>query len=280
MNICRSQNGHVKLWHRIENSDISRDKNTFFVFVKMLLMAHYEDDFSSIRFRGEQYKLKAGEFSASMAELTNYMNLDKSTCRRVIKKLKNDKRIETKTDRQTTVFSICNWSQYQSDSRVKKANERANERTNDRANEWTNDRANVTGGKKKIKKIKKIKKEKEYTSSSDEHDRAEQIKKAHAWICELFNKNPNKFKLSDKRRTHLKARLRDIGADGIRRAYHNITASPFHRGDNDRGWSVDTDPYWLLANYERTEKWRDTGGDVGIDGKPNIDLSKVEMEEV
>lgn len=152
MNICRSKDGHVKLWHKINDSDIGQDNNAFLVFTKMLFFAHYEDNFTSIRFGGKQYKLKAGEFSATLGELAALVNLPQSTLRKVLDRLETDKRISRRTDRQTTIFSICKWSLYQGDKRGKRTNEVANERTNEVANEV----ANVTEGKKNIKNIKNI----------------------------------------------------------------------------------------------------------------------------
>ena len=153
MNICRAQDGFVKLHLKITDSDIWYDNNALVVFTRMLLMAHFKDDFASIRFGGKQYKLKAGEFSATMEELAPYMNMSISTLRGVIKRLEEDKRIDKRTDRQKTIFSICNWSKYQGDKRGSKTNDLANDTSNDLAN----DLANVTEDQKRIKKVKRIK---------------------------------------------------------------------------------------------------------------------------
>ncbi len=152
MNINRAKNGHVKLWIKINDSDLAQDNAAYIVFIRMLFFAHFEDNFTSIRFNGKQYKLKAGEFSASMGELSALVNVPVSTLRKVIDRLVEDKRVSKRTDRQTTIFSICNWSLYQGDQRKRLANARAN----DRANEVANDIANVTEGKKNIKNIKNI----------------------------------------------------------------------------------------------------------------------------
>lgn len=98
---------------------------------------------------------------------------------------------------------------------------------------------------------------------------------AHLWICTLFSKNTNKYKLTTKRKQKLRLRLKELGNQGIKDAYNNIFMSNFHRGDNDRGWKIDDDPYWLLENAERAEKWANKETVETIDGIPtNIDLSK------
>lgn len=196
MNICRSKDGHVKLWYKIIDSDISQDNNAFVVFTRMLFYAHYESDFTSIRFGGKQYKLQAGEFSATLSELSALVHIPQSTLRRVLERLEADGRISRRSDRQITIYTICNWGEYQGDQRGKSnrgkakapaneknrgqqiANENAifddkpaneipsnnrdenvkatNEWANEVANDMANDMANVTEGKKNIKNIKNI----------------------------------------------------------------------------------------------------------------------------
>ncbi len=244
MNICRSKDGHVKLWYKINDSDLSDDNNAFIVFTKMLFMAHFEDDFSSIRFNGEQYKLKAGEFSASLSELSNHVNIPPSTLRKVVERLENDKRISKRTDRQTTVYSICNWSKYQGNKKHIFTNDIANDIANDRTNDRTNDIANVTEGKKNIKNIKNI----NIASQS-----SNELLPLHVEICQLFGKSPDRYKLLPKRRITLKARLKDTGKDNIIKACTALANSEWHMGDNDRNWIAD--PYWCLSSAEKAEDW-------------------------
>lgn len=53
---------------------------------------------------------------------------------------------------------------------------------------------------------------------------------------------PDVIKITDRRRSALKARLRDCeGMDGWRRAMLKARDSPFLRGDNDRNWRADFD---------------------------------------
>lgn len=59
-------------------------------------------------------------------------------------------------------------------------------------------------------------------------------------------------KLSTQRRVKIQARLKDAGADMLRRAIENTAKSPFHRGDNDRGWKADID--FIIRSYEQVER--------------------------
>ena len=72
----------------------------------------------------------------------------------------------------------------------------------------------------------------------------------------------------------MKLRLRELGDERLKQAFTAVSNSKFHRGDNDRGWRVDTDPYWLLANYERAEQWADK-----FESPDNVDITKINLGE-
>jgi hypothetical protein len=92
------------------------------------------------------------------------------------------------------------------------------------------------------------KKTKKYSESE-----ANDIKMVYGTWCKLFNKNMVQFQLTDKRKAKIFTRVQDIGVEAILNAMKNIHNSPFHNGDNDRGWTVKLD--WLLETFERTEEW-------------------------
>ena len=92
----------------------------------------------------------------------------------------------------------------------------------------------------------------------------------HQKICELFDKNPERYKLTPKRKQKLRSRLKEFGEDGVLQACKAITQSAFHMGENDRGWSAD--PYWVLNSVEKTEEWLNKFTEV------DIDLSKLEIK--
>lgn len=75
-----------------------------------------------------------------------------------------------------------------------------------------------------------------------------------------FNKNPNSYKLTDKRKLKIKLRLKDAGKDMLIRAINNVANSPFHMGDNDRGWTADLD--YIIRSYEQVEKFGSEYGRV------------------
>jgi len=67
-----------------------------------------------------------------------------------------------------------------------------------------------------------------------------------------FGVNPNRYKLSEGRKRKIKVRLKDAGVDLLKEAIYNTSISPFHTGENSRGWKADLD--WILTSYEKVER--------------------------
>lgn len=111
------------------------------------------------------------------------------------------------------------------------------------------------------------------TSNSAELDRF------HDFVCELFGKDKARFKLTPMRKQKLKLRLKELGDERLRQAFQNIAASAFHRGDNDRGWKIDDDPYWLVSNAEKAEKWSNKTSDSANTNFDNRQVSLAELRE-
>lgn len=135
------------------------------------------------------------------------------------------------------------------------------------------DLSSVKSHNKELKNKELKNKESKYrnTSNSAELDRF------HEFVCELFGKDKNRFKLTPMRKQKLKLRLKELGDERLRQAFQTIAASAFHRGDNDRGWKIDDDPYWLLSSAEKAEKWSNkTSDDTNFD---NRQVSVAELRE-
>lgn len=59
-------------------------------------------------------------------------------------------------------------------------------------------------------------------------------------------------RMTDKRRKHIQARIREYGVDQCINAINTIPASQFLLGHNDRGWTVDID--WLCGTSDNMAK--------------------------
>lgn len=51
-------------------------------------------------------------------------------------------------------------------------------------------------------------------------------------------------KITGKRKSHLNARVKDYTSDGVLKAIEIVSRTPFLKGDNDRGWTIDFD--WFV----------------------------------
>lgn len=113
MNINRSD-GWVKLHKKSMFSSLWQDHHAWRMFTTLLLMAHHEENFASIRFRGKQRYLAPGELSISKLELADYLGFPTNRVKDVLKRLKDDNRIDIETDNHRTIIRICKWKEYQS----------------------------------------------------------------------------------------------------------------------------------------------------------------------
>lgn len=103
---------------------------------------------------------------------------------------------------------------------------------------------------------------------------ASELRQLHLFICDLFGKNPDKIALTDKRKRHLRARIKQLGsAERLKQAYIAISKSPFHMGENKSGWRADRDVYWLAEHPEKAEEWANRAEDKTPDfNDENISL--------
>lgn len=72
------------------------------------------------------------------------------------------------------------------------------------------------------------------------------------FYLDKFNKNPNSSTLTQARREKIRSRLKDAGLDMLKNAIINTSNSPFHTGDNDRGWKANID--FIIRSYEQVER--------------------------
>jgi hypothetical protein len=152
------------------------------------------------------------------------------TCYKAIKRLEKYEMVKTKSSNKRTEFKIVNWWKYQGTG---------------------------SAGKNEVKTKSKhgntlIRiKNKEQRNTNKSNDLVE-IKKIYDLFIQDFEKNPNTYKLTDKRKTKIRQRLKDAGYEMLAKAVKNTAESEFHRGDNDRGWKADLD--FITRSYEQVER--------------------------
>ena len=62
-----------------------------------------------------------------------------------------------------------------------------------------------------------------------------------------------KYRPTKERSDKLATRLKTYTLDEVKTAIRNLHSSPYHRGENDKGWKADPD--FLLRNDSQIDKW-------------------------
>lgn len=220
--------GWIKLYRKtLDNVELMSDDSAFKAFMCLLMVVDR----------------KTGEWSGGRFQLSRITYMNDSKTYRAIKKLKKLQMCTLMANTKYTTIRICNWSNYQDITNTKGEQQSNSERT---AIEHSN--------KKKELRIKN-------NSNVESHSRYQPI---HEKICNLFSKNINLYKLTDKRKKILAIRLKDTGEENIIKACDALSKSLFHMGDNARNWIAD--PYWCLQSVEKAEEWSNKYESSGYKG--------------
>lgn len=210
-------NGWIPLWRKVLNNEVWQfHPQAWKVYEALLLLCDQ----------------KTGVWTGGRKRLSGVVNLSESATYRSLQLLRKKEMIlvENVNNRYSKI-SICKMGDYRTISDNKSHNDRTT--TEQRPNTIT---------RIKNKELRKVYKSNDLVEMQNIYD----------LFIQLFEKNPNTYKLTDKRKLKIKARLKDAGPEMLRKAIENTSKSEFHRGDNDRGWAADLD--YIIRSYENTEK--------------------------
>lgn len=244
MNVCRSRGGFIKLHYKIQESDIWEDNTALVVFLKMIGLAHYEDNFTSIRFRGSQRHLKRGEFASTVSELSSEIGVPVGTLRKVLDRLEKSGRIVQSADNRQTIFSICNYAKYQ---------DTADKQPGKQAGKQPDKQPGKQPGKpnRGLKDNKDNKEKKDYNVKLPDGN---SIDKKNLFDELVVSLGYSKAILTGSRLTKLKARLNQFSPDQLKDVAKKIADDPFMQGENNHGKRYGTIDY-LLRNDEKIDEW-------------------------
>lgn len=172
-----------------------------------------------------------GDWSGGIYQLASIMVMNPNTIYKSLKRLQKNGMISHVGKNKYSVISICNWSEYQCDGNNK-----------------------VKTGEEQSKNRVRLNKKQEVRSKKYTLVETQSV---YDLYVDKFHKNPNTYKLTDKRKAKIRSRLKDAGYDMLEKAIINTASSPFHTGDNDRGWSADLD--FIVRSYEQVEKLASMG---------------------
>lgn len=107
------------------------------------------------------------------------------------------------------------------------------------------------------------------------------VQEVFDFYVKSFGAENSHIRLSDLRKSKIKARLEDAGKDMLFKAITQVANDPFYRGDNDRGWKANID--FIIRNYEQVEKFATADGETetvaSFNRKPTPDELKRALEK-
>ncbi len=170
-----------------------------------------------------------------------------------------------------------NRSRFMKERAQKAAKARHNKNKDLHATSMLNDCLNVLDKRQEIRDISS----KEDNPSISPH--AEKYADEHQEAVRLYNELsermgiPKVQKLSETRKKHLRARLKDCGGlDGWKSALEKLESIPAMRGDNGRGWKADFD---FLMSESKFIKLMEGKYDGWKKQKTGSDLTKQQLQE-
>lgn len=211
-------NGWIKLHRKIINNRFYiSDPTAFRVFLHLLLTADENGNGSFGRF-----------------QLAQQIGCKDSAIYKAMRRLSSANMVTQTSNNRFTEFHICKWEDYQGFGN-NQSNTKSNNKVTTKSQPSNNE---VTHYKNKEIRIK--------------NNNIVETQSVYDLYIKSFNKNPNTYKLTPKRKAKLQARLKDAGKEMIEKAIINTSKSSFHMGDNDRGWQADLD--FIIRSYEQVEK--------------------------
>lgn len=209
-------NGWIKLHRKIlDNEHLANDNTACLLFIKLLLVTNK----------------KTGTYTTGRYKLSLLSNEKPTTIYKALKRLQKWGIIEVSSNNKMTSIRICNYEEYQ-------------EQSNNKV---------TTKGQQSNNKVTLNKKE-ELRKKNNNYvvELQKQSRQIYEYYIELFQKNPKQYKLTPARKKKLGIRIKQNGEEQIKKAIDFCANSPFHQGDNDRGWTADLD--FIIRSQEQVEK--------------------------
>lgn len=207
----------------------------------MIGLANFQDN--SLIIGMKSVNLNRGQFLTSQVKLAERWGWNRKTVKSWLLFLQKEKMITTKMDRDIhhgfTIITITNYNTYQPDGQGL-TQEHGQQRDRDLPT---------------IKESKKDKKERNNTRESPSNWKKEYGEKYISGFNKLFNTH---YRLTASREKKLKDRFKEFTPEQISKALYNLASSPFHCGENDRGWKATPD--FLIRSDEQVDIWLNYGG--------------------
>lgn len=201
----------------------NKQKTKLEAWIDLLFLANHEDGI--VEFREETIHVKRGQHITSELKLAARWKWSRGKIKRFLNRLQTDKMLDIKQDNRKTIITICNYSTYQN---IKKKNGTTDSTTNGQQTGQQTDTNNND-------------------NNDNNHDICQEVFNVWNKFAEQHNLNPV-LKLSNKRKSHIKARFNEKEFDFVK-ILEKIQESSFLLGlDPKNDWKVDFDFVFASAN--------------------------------
>lgn len=103
--------GYVKLWRKLEDSDIFKNEKALKIWIWILIRANHQEN--TVLFGRQKIHLNKGEFIMGLNKASEHLNLAKSTIHFWVNYLKDLEMVELKKTNKYTIIKVKNWEDYQ-----------------------------------------------------------------------------------------------------------------------------------------------------------------------
>lgn len=248
---------HRKLWESGDFKDEVFSEREAWMWI--IANANFKEN--KVVYNEELVKLDRGQLVTSIRRLAGVFKWGRQRIDTFLKRLQKSKTLSIhKVRHRYTLITVCNYDSYQDEENenMTPPSHRADHR---------HDTAMTRGipGQKNDKECKERKERKEplMSNPSDVDDtRVEtksqlinkEVQEIYDFYIEQSGRNPNQYRLTDKRKRHIRARLKEFTKTQISFAIQGMLKNDFMQGDNENGTKyLDLDI--VVRSTEQCEKW-------------------------
>lgn len=239
--------GWIKLHRQIKEHWIWEDPAYLKAWLGILLTVNYEN--KKVLIQGELIECNRGQSLLSLAGWAKLFG-KKWTIQRVrtfLELLKRNEMITTEGLRKTTRLTVCNFDSYQFEQQTDNTQITRRQQT---------DNTQITTNKKEKERIKKEKNEKNevigglppFPPLPKNHFDFNSIVEHYHQKCPGM---PRVTILNDSRKNTIKARLNEVGPEGVLKMIQNAGSSEFLNGKNERSWIASFDWLFKPTNFAK-----------------------------
>lgn len=194
----------------------------------------------SVHIRGIFVEIERGQLAYSQLTLSKRWKWGRGKVRRFLNELEKRGDLIQQNNQVTTLVTIVNYDLWQGDSDTTSGTTDGQQTDNRR---YTNN---------KNKEEYKNKELDTNISSRVSNETSTTVDRLYQLFLTEFDKTESRVKLTPERRAKIRLRVKDAGEDMVAKAIRNTAASPWHRGENDRGWKATLD--FIVQSYEKVER--------------------------